>query len=312
MLELFSTEPFVFTPAELYSIDGEIRNELRRYNIYVVAKRPRISIKPKSLILDLPTQTIRGLFSVNLGFEVKEVPFLFQNNFANPITALGEIEYPYGHLRFILANTWPMQVRVQDVILLSNTSLQPYSDFQVEYIGQSFGDDGDSDALTRLIGKTGKQGHGSLQKVLADINHSSPDSEAFLLLYSFEFYKKFIVGGGALEPEITFDEAPDRFENLLDARVSREDRINLIEAALIKYFQPKYNETYKKTFPQTTHEILRVLFNLDITGLSVSLSTEDQNFRTYSKEIEPNKQHCAIFPIVEESQRASFFDVALP
>ncbi len=312
LLELYSTDPFVFRPAELYSIDGELREKLRHYNIYVVARRPRISINPKSVTLNTSAQTIDGVFSVNLGFEIKEIPFSYPNLFSAPITALGEMDYPYDHLRFVVANQVPIQIRIHDVIRFSETPLQPYSDLLVEYVGQSFGDDGDSDAVARLIGKTGKQGHGSLQKVLADINASNPESEVYLLLYSYTFYKKLMIAGGCLVPEISLDDAPDRFDALLDARVSREDRINLIEAALIKHFQPKYNDTYKKTFPQKTHEILNVLFDLDITGLSTSLSTEEHNIRIYSKAVEPSNQHCARYPIVQESQRASFFDVAFP
>ena len=312
LLELYSTDPFVFRPAELYSIDGELREQLRNYNIYVVARRPRISINPKSVTLNNSAQTIDGVFSVNLGFEIKEVPFSYPNLFSAPITGLGELEYPYDHLRFVVANRMPVQIRIHDVIRFSETSLQPHSDLFVEYVGQSFGEDGDSDAVARLIGKTGKQGHGSLQKVLADINASNPESEVYLLLYSYTFYKKFMIAGGCLMPEISLDEAPDRFDRLLDARVSREERIDLIEAALIKHFQPKYNDTYKKTFPQKSHEILNVLFDLDITGLSTSLSTEEHNIRIYSKVVEPSNQHCARYPIVQESQRASFFDVAFP
>ncbi|MHB1677890.1 MAG: hypothetical protein ACYCSS_10205 [Sulfuriferula sp.] len=312
LLELYSTDPFVFRPAELYSIDGELREQLRNYNIYMVARRPRISIKPKSVTLNASAQTIDGIFSVNLGFEIKEIPFSYFNFFSALITDLGKLEYPYDHLRFVVANRTPVQIRIHDVIRFSKTSLQPYSDLFVEYVGQSFGEDGDSDAIARLIGKTGKQGHGSLQKVLADINASNPESEVYLLLYSYTLYKKFMIAGGYLVPEISLDDAPNRFDKLLDARVSREERVDLIEAALIKYFQPKYNDTYKKTFPQKTHEILNVLFDLDITGLSTSLSTNEHNIRIYSKFVAPSNQHCARYPIVQKSQRASFFDVVFP
>ena len=312
LLELFSTDPFVFRPAELYSLDGQLREQLRRYNIYLVARRPRISINPKSLSLNLAQQTIDGIFSINLGLEIKEVPFSYPNIFNAPFTALGELDYPYDHLRFVVANQIPIQIRAHDVIRFSQAHLQPYSDLLVEYVGQSFGDEGDSDAVNRLIGKTGKQGHGSLQKVLADINASNPESEVLLLLYSYEFYKKFTIAGGSLVPQLSFDDVPERFVKLLDARVSREKRIDLVEAALIRDFQPTYNDKYKKTFPQSTHEILNVLFDLDITGLSASLSTEEHNIRVYSKVVQPSDQHCAKFPIVQEDQRASFFDVAFP
>ncbi|MDV2080184.1 hypothetical protein [Marinobacter xestospongiae] len=312
LLELFSTEPFIFRPAELYKIDGDLKEKLSKYNIYLVARRPRISIQPDSLRLNFNEQTVEGVFSINLGLEIREQAFIYQNMFDAPITALGELDYPYDHLRMILGDSFPVQIRVHDVIRGTGSEIRPYSDLYIEYIGQSFGDDGNSNALNRLIGKTGKQGHGSLQKVLSDINAENPESEVHILLYSFEFYKKVTFGGAGPEPLIPFEDAPERFYQFFDAEVARKNRIDLVEAVLIRYFQPKYNDIYKKTFPKATHEILNTLFELDITGLSTSISTEEHYSRIYSEKVGPSCQHVAMYPILKEMERASFLDLACP
>lgn len=312
LLELFSTDPFVFRPAELYNIEGKLREKLENYNIYAVGIRPRISIHPESLTIDYNTQIISGVFSVNLGFEIKQIPFKYKNNLDFPITELGKLDYPFDHLRFVLNNHIPVQIRIHDVIRFSETNLSPYSNLKIEYIGQSYGDEGSSDAINRLIGKTGKQGHGSLQKVLADINASYPESEAYILLYSFEFYKKVTIGGAGPEPKIPYEETPDRFDDLLNATVPRPNRIDLVEAALIRYFQPKYNDIYKKTFPKVTHDILKTLFDLDITGLSTSLSTNEHNIMVYSDKVAASDLHLAMYPIVKDKDRASFLDLSMP
>lgn len=312
LLELFSTDPFVFRPSELYRIDGELRKELERYNIYALGIRPRISIHPNSLALDYDSQLISGVFVVNLGLELKNIPFKYRNHFDLPITEIGKPEYPFDHLRFVLNNQIPAQIRIHDVIRFSDTSLRPYSDLKIEYVGQSYGEEGSSDAINRLIGKTGKQGHGSLQKVLADISSSNPESEAYILLYSFEFYKKVTIGGAGLEPKIPFEDAPGRFDELLNATVPRKNRIDLVEAALIRYFQPKYNDIYKKTFPKVTHDILKTLFDHDITGLSTSLSTNEHNIMVYSGKVSASDKHLAMYPIVKDKDRASFLDISMP
>lgn len=312
LLELYSSDPFVFRPAELYQLNGELRTKLEIYNIYMVGKRSRIALHPESLSLNFADQTISGVFTVNLGFEIKQVPFIFKNMYNLPITELLKTDYPYDHLKIILNRQFQTQIRTHDIIRFSSSNLRPHSHLYIEYIGQSFGEDGSSDAIDRLIGKTGKQGHGSLQKVLADINASNPESEVYVLLYSYEFYKKVTFGGAGPEPQISFDEAPGRLMNLLNATVPRPNRIDLVEASLIRYFQPKYNDIYKKTFPQTTHDILKDLFNLDITGLSISLSTNEQNISVYSEKVLPSDGHLAMYPIVKDKDRATFLDLSMP
>lgn len=312
LLELFSTDPFVFKPAELYQLDSQLREELKNYNVYLVGTRPRIALHPESLNLNFSEQYIEGVFTVNLGLEVKQIAFRFQNTFNLPITELRKTEYPYDRLKFILNNQIPILTRVQDVIRFSTANLKPYSDLKIEYLGQSFGDDGSSDAIDRLIGKTGKHGHGSLQKVLADINASNPECEAYILLYSFGFYKKFAISGGGSEPQIPFEDASDRFKFLLNATVPRANRIDLVEACLIRYFQPKYNEIYKKTFPKVSHDILECLFELDITGLSTTLSVNEHNMRVYSEKVSPSDIHLAMYSIVKDNERATFLDLSIP
>ena len=312
LLELFSTDPFVFRPAALYEIDGTLRTTLENYNIYLVGTRPRISIHPHNLELDINTQTISGFFSVNMGFEIHKIPFKYKNNFNLPITEIEPSIYPYDHLHFFLNNDFAARMRVHDLIRFSQVKLFPYSSLKVQYVGQSYGELGNSDAIDRLIGKTGKQGHGSLQKVLADINAQNPECEVYILLYSFEFYKKVTIGGAGPDPLIPFENAPDRLDKFINVTIPRSNRIDLVEAALIRYFQPTYNDIYKKTFPKATHDILDKLFTLDITGLSTSISTNEHNMMIYSDKISPSDEHLALFPILREEDRAGFLDLALP
>ncbi len=313
LLELFSSDGFIFRPSELYEINlgSSLRQYLERYNIYIICRRPRFSINPKSLKLNKKKQTITGEFIISLPGEKKSVDFEFKNPMDEYIETLGALEYPFDQLRFITKSGFPIQLRIIDVIkfLANPFSLLPYSQLLVEYVGQSFGADGKRDALDRLIGETGKQGHGSLQKVLSDLNAHYPDDEVFIVLYSFEFYKKHIVGGGSYEPEISFDKAPDRFDKFMRVTLSRQNRIDLVEAALIRYFQPIYNERYKKTFPKENHKILNALYDFDITGLAISLSTEESFTPLYSHVVPASCQHLITYPITKEEDRATYFDI---
>ncbi len=311
-LELYSTDPYAFKPGELYELDTDIKKILEDHSIYLICTRPRISFHPYSLALDVNSQTINGAFTINLGYETQQVPFSYQHSQHFRIVQILECQKPYDRLTVLLENNLPISFRINDFIGFSRVNLQPHSDLKVAYVGQSIGKNQNSDAIKRLIGTTGKKGHGALQKVLADIDKFSPELEVYLLFYSFGFGKVITIGGGFTEPAISYNDAPKRLPHFQDLQIPRVNRIDLVEAALIRYFQPEYNEQYKKTFPKKTHDILTTLFELDITGLMVSLSTEEHNIQVYSDSIVPSDRHLAIYPIVNEHDRMSFLDLAIP
>lgn len=313
LLELFSSDGFIFRPSELYKIEAgsELRSHLERYNIYLICRRPRFSLAQHSLYLNIENQTIIGEFVISLPMRKETKSFEFRNPLSEPINSLGELEYPFDKLRFVTVSGFPIEMRISDMtrFLSDPFGLLPHSQLLVEYVGQAFGSDGNRYALDRLIGETGKQGHGSLQKILSDLSASYLDDEVFVVLYSFEFYKKHLIAGGRYEPEVSFEDASDRFENFMKATLSRKKRIDLVEAALIRCFQPTYNEKYKKTFPKENHTILDALYDLDITGLGVSLSTEESFLPLCSSRVSPSCQHVASYPITNELDRATYFGI---
>jgi hypothetical protein len=307
-LELYSSEPQVFKPAELYTISGDLRKELEKYNVYIVARRPRLSFVPSSLQIQADGRTVSGIVQAQVGME--QHSFKFSTNFPFNVIGIEDGEYPYDKL-WLRTGPAGVIMRLFDVVRFSTLPLPAHTDLFVEYVGQAFGGDGHRDALDRLIGDTGKDGHGSLQKVLADVNHSRPDQEVHVLLFSYAYQKRFVVGGALFgNPKIPMDEAPDRLEQFMEGEVSRATRIDLVEASLIRYFRPAYNDKYKKTFPASSHVILNRMREMDVTGLAVSAFTTENAVRLYSEQVQPSDQHFALYPIVGDEQRASFFDLS--
>lgn len=310
-VELYSSDPFIFRPSELYDLTDQARDALKNHNIYFIGRRNKMHIKESSVHLDNATDSINAILVVHLKMEYKEIPIKFINPLPTPISQLGVLDYPYDHLRFFLSDGMPIQMRIMDVLKCSEGNFKPFDDILIEYIGQGFGNDGSRDAIDRLIGD-GNQGHASLQKVLSDIDKNNPDNEAFILLYSFQFHKCFVFGGGTQEPTVSWENAPKRLDHFMNLKLLRGNRINLVEAALIRYFSPKYNDKYKKTFPKSTHLILNDLFDLDVTGLSVSLSTLDHNINIFSQQVHASQMHHMKYPITSDEYRASFFDLSSP
>lgn len=310
LLELYSADPFVFRPTDLYRLDQTFREHLESYNIYLLGTRPRISIHLPSLGLDLSGQIVEGVFNVHLEDEIVQVPFTYEHKLELPITALGGHEYPYDNLRLILNNEIAVQLGIHEIILLSSTHIQPYSDIKIEYIGRSIGEKNRSDAIERLIGKTGKRGHGDLQRILTDLG-CRPDKEVYILLYDFGYHRMVAFGGGlGPEPVIPYGDVPNRMDDMINSTLPRRNKIDLIEASLIRYFQPKYNEKYKEAFPKANHTILNNLFKNDVTSLAVSLSTNEHGIRVFSDKISPCDSHLAMYSIVKDKNRASFLDLS--
>jgi hypothetical protein len=312
-LELYSSDPLIFRPIELYQITSDLRKVLERYNLYVVARRPRMSLDPAGLSITQNGCVVSGVIEAQV--ETRIIPMKFHMNLPAHLTAAKLIApiYPFDYLCYFSVAGELIKMRLHDVMRFSSVPKSSLTDMHVEYVGQAFGDDGERDVVDRLIGNTGKVGHGSLQRVLAEVNASHPDQEVHLLLYSFEFHKKLTIAGGINgqpEPRHSFYAAPSRFEQFFESEIKRNVRIDLAEAALIRYFAPEHNDKYKKTFPAESHKILKRLVELDITGLCISLSTEENNIRTTSRKIKPSDAHFMAYPISTDQHRQTFFDIA--
>jgi len=84
-------------------------------------------------------------------------------------------------------------------------------------------------------------------------------------------------------------------------------RISVAEAALIRYFEPKYNKVFKTGFPHQRHKILEKLYNLDFVGIVVEASVADHGMRLRSAKQPPRAHHIAKFDLHDNATRRSFF-----
>ncbi|PZW98151.1 hypothetical protein DFS28_104273 [Pseudomonas sp. 478] len=100
-------------------------------------------------------------------------------------------------------------------------------DFKVEYIGISTGETGNRDFGDRLWN------HEKVREVSGIIQRDSPN----LQVYVFGFSAKYVV-----EPR------PGGFihnSGILEAKIGKHNAAKVLEAGLIKYFQPRYNDEFK-------------------------------------------------------------------
>ena len=81
----------------------------------------------------------------------------------------------------------------------------------------------------------------------------------------------------------------------------------MIEAALIRYFQPEYNEKFKESKISPKLKSLEKCYDLDMSGIVVEINTENL-FTHYTLKALKNYHHIVKIDLVSHQQRLSFFD----
>lgn len=175
------------------------------------------------------------------------------------------------------------------------------NDYEVLYIGQALGNQGNRTAIDRL------SSHSTLQKILARTSYEYPDKEIMIFMYEFKHENIFSSMDGRANGADNSNKNEERLFNAIKNPPSKKQKIGLIEAGLIRYFQPPYNEIYKIKFPSTKHKVLRSCYDLDISGFIVELNCENLNYYLYSKSINSTYHHIAKIDLFNSIDRSSFF-----
>ncbi len=131
-------------------------------------------------------------------------------------------------------------------------------DLQVVYVGQSM--DSKGAAQRRLLS------HKTLQQVLADVAHATPYLEPWVILMEFGAQTKLSMFGHEATAA-GWDASLEHWEAREKNQPSDEDRIALVEAALIRYFQPRYNKKFVNAFPEVSHGTYKFFYESDYNAV---------------------------------------------
>lgn len=282
--------------------DGDMSDEASEIaqacHIYMICRRPTLFFNPK---ITFDGSTIEGEVFYRITGTPKVIPFSFRFKLAD--AAIGVRVSPYPHrsiesytkndevVRFIPAELLIFAGLIEDERLLK---------YEVLYVGQAYAE-GRRSALDRL------KSHSTLQKILAVMQASYPDDEAVILTFEYNQYRAFISLDAIDKEAIHDDRDTNRIHNIMEIPLTTHQQICLVEAGLIRYFKPKYNEIYKNSFPASDQKILHECYSLDFSALIVEINTEERGVRLYSNTVVPKEHHIANFNLVDEGARRSFF-----
>jgi hypothetical protein len=174
--------------------------------------------------------------------------------------------------------------------------------FEVLYVGQAIGQ-GNRSAQQRLTS------HSTFQKILALSAHDTPDNELVVFMFQFDHERMFTSMDGRASGAIADESNEKRLMSAIRNPPEKKQKIAMVEAGLIRYFQPFYNEIFKIKFPSTKHKTLLSCKKLDVSALIVELDTSDLGFTLWSPTVKANDHHTARYDLVNLENRMSFFNL---
>lgn len=299
----------VWFPASEISAKKEIFPELQKIldncHIYLICKMPRISLSEKSF--SYKEGKIKGDIVYKIKGKEKSLPFEQDFPLLDGATQVRVSEYP--HREIITFNKRNEKIRFMPANLLTiknkiHNNIPELCNLEILYIGQAYAG-GNRATLDRL------NNHSTLQKILAEIQYSSPDDEISILTFKYDQYHIISSMDSRAKAEITDYRDIERFYNIMDNPLTEKQQICLIEAGLIRYFQPKYNTIYKDRFPSEKHKILKGCYKLDFSALMIQIHAEELSFILYSQQVEPNYCHFCNIELTDPEKRFGFFHISI-
>ena len=298
----------ILQQGELEQVKGlNYFDEFSPCHIYFVGKRPRVIIDKD--FLNVTPEYFELKFLIQNKEEFKEFPVKIENNFKTDKLVL-DSNYPYNYFSIKDENS-KVLFEAKPIVLLQNLfythEYLDFLDFDILYIGQSYGVKGARTAPDRLVN------HSTLQGIYAEAIKNNPDNEIWLALASFNQINLVMFDGHTKYSDEELKEDENRFPEVLNklqiGEINEQQKINFTEAALIKYFQPSYNKIYKDTFPNPAHSSYSECYDLNINSVCIELNTfEIVNCMFYSSSVAKAPFHMKDFFLHSKKDRKSMFD----
>ena len=303
-VNIYSARWLMINAQQLMS-DGVMRPEEKEISdlchIYVVTKLPRINFRPDTTKYE--NGRVSGHLQYRVKGELREVPFDIEFPLLDGAAEARVSDHPHRELQTFDDNGQQVRHLPANAVAIGSPIRMEHEELnalEVLYVGQAFGD-GNRSAFDRL------RSHSTLQKILADVQANYPDDEVYVLTFEYVRYQILTMMNGMIEAQKSNDEDSARFYSIIENPLSDYQQICLVEAALIRYFGPKYNVIYRDSFPSRSHKILAECYCLDFSALIVEIDTEELYFSLYSDHAVSSQHHISQIDLVADEERQSFF-----
>lgn len=291
---------------ESYSKSDGTFNKENPCNIYFVLRRPKVTVNPNPVILSGNRISLEFLIHVEDNIGALQFGFEFKK-------AKSDLEfktaYPYN--LFTISDNEGVLLGARPSTLL-DSHIEDESeiadlDYEILYIGQAYGKNGKRTALDRLAT------HETVQKIYMHSVNNYPDSDIWVLLTNFSQQSMAIMAGRALV-NVTEENSKiedEKFKHLYENNglsFTEKQKINFTEAALIRYFQPKYNIEFKDSFPSNKHKSYSECYDLDVRGITIEVDL-DMKRKLYTEKTGRRHTHMETFEFTSANDRISILNM---
>lgn len=268
--------------------------------VYVIGRKPRVTLDPGSFHMD--EKWVRGCLKFQRGdsFEYRNFALLNQLGKSNL-----RLDCPYPHTEYSLHDEQNKKISYVKAGILAHAfpEMTEFCNLEVLYVGQAYGSQGERQATERL------QSHSTLQKIYCEVMRRTPDQEVWLLLLNFEMSLQILFNGNIKDFQTSDEEDDEHIMQVLTTGITEQQAINFTEAALIRYFEPEYNKTFKDTFPNPAHKTYSECYELDINSVVVTIETDNLGCMLWSSKQSPRMTHIAVYPLHSQLERRCLLDL---
>ena len=246
-------------------------------------------------------------------FEIQN--FKFHNNLDHTKIDI-KSDYPFYDVKFTIRDfdfikekfgrTDQVTYEMDVPYFLNISSPEKQSEFEIQYIGQSFGKEGERDALKRL------SSHSTLQKILTDFHTKRPNQRLYVFLMEFTPQLLMTFDGRNKDYMTTIEEDDKHVRAVISSPHKFSQFINVTEAALINYFKPEYNINFIDNFPNKNHKGYKQYYDLDFNSILVEIDNEfdEGNIILYTGANKLSSPFQTIkYRIFNNNHRKSMFDM---
>lgn len=275
--------------------DLENFDDGRNYHIYMILSRPRLVIDKNSIIVNQNGISM-NIISNDNGEEREIAINDFNEGLLDYRKAKIECKYPYDGLDIEFEVQYLNEVydqfkkyskgygmdilKKEDFIKVCNSirgvdyiydSKNGKNNYEILYIGQAFGRNGNRTAKNRF------KNHEKVQKILTDVMSKRPDRRLYVLLLEMSFNLNSVFDGKTKSFMCSEEESERHLKEVVGTEIEKKQNINITEAAFINYFKPEYNVNFVNNFPSETHTGYKKYFDLDYNSIVIELDLEFDN-----------------------------------
>lgn len=273
-------------------------------HLYFIIAKPRITIVPEKCEFK---ELIRLVFRIHINSEYLEKEILLHPPLNYDLSnAKIESNYPFSTFRIIVDEKELLFAKSSVYYTMHLRNHPDELNAELLYIGQSYGKEGERKVSDRL------KNHSTLQKIYSEISQKNPDKEIWLNLLSFEqtMHTSFDgLSGTSKRQEDDVENVSKVMRKFANNELNEKEIINFTEAALIKYFKPKYNIMFKDIFPSIDHKSYKEAIELDINCVAFQLDTECINLKLYTEAVQPNFSNMVTYTFKSKQSRKNLFDM---